>query len=636
MNHIYRLVFNSATGLCQVVSELGSKSHSNGTATGPALPGQALALVGLLTLATASGSVWAAPGGAAVVLPGGQVPGAGGATGIAGQPGNLGGSGGAAGVAPGGNGGVGTNGGGGGGGANGTAASPTGGNGGSASLFGGGGGGGDGFVTASDTTNTTMATGGKGGNGVGGGGGGGGGNGLTVSAPGLTVTNTTAGTLRGGDGGQGTAPLSGFVSRDGGVGGAGLAGSGLSVVNDGHIEGGAGGSSFVSTGAVAAGGAGITGATHVTNSGSISGGLSGVNNVVPGTPLRANAIEFTGTANTLELHQGSTIVGNVVGATAAGATNTLILGGTANDSFDTSQVGSTAQYRNFTAFQKTGTSAYTLTGTSTAVTPWSVLDGTLAISSDSNLGAAGGALTLDGGTLQSTANLSTARAVTLGAAGGTVSTDAATTTTMSGVISGAGALAKTGAGTLALSGANTNSGATLVNAGTLQAAAADTFSPASAYTVASGATLDTAGFKQSVAGLNNSGTVTLVGSAPGNTLTVTGPYVGNNGTLRLGTALGNSTAASDRLVLSGAGTSASGHTTLQIVNQQGLGALTSGDGITVVSAVNGATTTAQTTRDAFSLAGGHVDAGAYEYRLFAADAHGAGENWYLRTDKDYP
>ena len=52
--------------------------------------------------------------------------------------------------------------------------------------------------------------------------------------------------------------------------------------------------------------------------------------------------------------------------------------------------------------------------------------------------------------------------------------------------------------------------------------------------------------------------------------------------------------------------------------------------------LNGATTTAQTTKDAFSLAGGHVDAGAYEYRLFAADAAGAGENWYLRSSTSAP
>src|SRR5690606_31576143 len=48
-------------------------------------------------------------------------------------------------------------------------------------------------------------------------------------------------------------------------------------------------------------------------------------------------------------------------------------------------------------------------------------------------------------------------------------------------------------------------------------------------------------------------------------------------------------------------------------------------------AINGATTTAQSTRDAFRLAGDHVDAGAYEYRLYAPDANGAGENWFLRS-----
>ncbi|SEK07840.1 autotransporter outer membrane beta-barrel domain-containing protein, partial [Variovorax sp. OK202] len=72
-------------------------------------------------------------------------------------------------------------------------------------------------------------------------------------------------------------------------------------------------------------------------------------------------------------------------------------------------------------------------------------------------------------------------------------------------------------------------------------------------------------------------------------------------------------------------------TNVQITNLGGLGALTSGNGIELISAVGGATTTAQTTKSAFSLAGGHVDAGAYEYRLYAADASGAGENWYLRS-----
>ena len=196
---------------------------------------------------------------------------------------------------------------------------------------------------------------------------------------------------------------------------------------------------------------------------------------------------------------------------------------------------------------------------------------------------------------------------------------------------GAAGFNKLGAGSLTMHGLNTYAGATAINAGTLRAGAADAFSTASAHTVANGATLDTAGLNQTVASLDNAGTVSLLGATPGSRLTVNGAYVGQNGVLRIGTALGNSSSLSDRLVLDGAGASASGVTTLQVTNLGGLGAQTTGDGIEVISALNGATTTAQTTRDAFRLAGGHVDAGAYEYRLYAADANNAGENWFLRS-----
>ncbi|RUR65865.1 autotransporter outer membrane beta-barrel domain-containing protein [Variovorax guangxiensis] len=188
-----------------------------------------------------------------------------------------------------------------------------------------------------------------------------------------------------------------------------------------------------------------------------------------------------------------------------------------------------------------------------------------------------------------------------------------------------------GSGTTTLTGANIYTGATNVAAGTLRAGAASALSSASNYTVTAGGTLDLNGHDQTIASMANGGTVSLVGSAPGTTLTVTGPWAGNGGTLRLGTALGDSSSASDRLVLSGATAIASGTTNVQITNLGGLGALTTGNGIEVVSAINGATTTAQTTKNAFALAGGHVDAGAYEYRLYAADASGAGENWYLRS-----
>lgn len=244
-----------------------------------------------------------------------------------------------------------------------------------------------------------------------------------------------------------------------------------------------------------------------------------------------------------------------------------------------------------------------------------------------------GALAMDDGTTLGFVadGLNLANAVVLTGSEDPVIDTGSFSATLSGSITGGGFVTKIGSGTLTLSGANSYTGETNVAEGTLKAGATGAFSAASAHTVQSGATLDLAGFSQTVASLANSGTVTLVGTAPGTTLTVNGAYVGNNGVLRLGTFLSDSTSVSDRLMLNGASASASGRTSVQITRLGGLGALTTGNGIEVVSALNGATTTAQTTKDAFSLAGGHVDAGAYEYRLYAADASGAGENWYLRS-----
>ncbi|WP_422096591.1 autotransporter-associated beta strand repeat-containing protein [Variovorax sp.] len=218
------------------------------------------------------------------------------------------------------------------------------------------------------------------------------------------------------------------------------------------------------------------------------------------------------------------------------------------------------------------------------------------------------------------------KALTTGALG--------TDNTISGAITGTtGSLVKVGAGTLTLAGTANYAGETRVTAGTLKAGATNAFSAASSAVVASGATLDLGGFSQKMAGLTNAGTVSLLGTVPGTTLTLTGPYVGNNGVLRLGAKLDNPGIA-DRLVLDGASASASGKTTVQVTNLGGLGARTSGAGIELISAKNGATTTAQTSKDAFVLSGGRVDAGAYEYRLYAGDAGGEGENWYLRTEAE--
>ena len=182
--------------------------------------------------------------------------------------------------------------------------------------------------------------------------------------------------------------------------------------------------------------------------------------------------------------------------------------------------------------------------------------------------------------------------------------------TWAGAISGAGFLTKQGAGSLTLSSAaNRYSGATEVAQGTLQAGAVNAFSAASMHSVAAAATLHLAGFDQTLAGLSNRGTVQLsaASAAPGTVLTITGPYVGQDGEL----AVAARAHASDRLLLSGAAAVASGNTTVRVTNVGDLGVATTGSGIEVIATENGARLEA----DSFSLAGGHVDAGAYEYRL---------------------
>jgi len=491
----------------------------------------------------------------------------------------------------------------------------TGGNGGAGGqgywAAGGGGAGGYGAILDGPLGNFTSfgeSVGGAGGAGgdafsqAGGGGSGGGGFHLNAVTPGLAFTNMC--TITGGAGGAGgSSLLPGELNASGGGGGAGgigltLVGTSIAANNPGTITGGAGGAGgnggggATGTGAPGAGGNGGAGVSStgssaaIANTGTITGGAGG-----------AGGVANNGGANGASGAGGVGVWGSNLDVTNTGT----ISGGLGGD-------GTTrAPAVQFTA----GSNTLTLnTG--------GVLIGAIAI----DPGATGRVIAGDDG-------LSVPNALILGGTG-TIDTnghDLAWT----GVISGPSDLVKAGAGVLTVSGANTNSGATSVATGTLRAGVAGTFSSASAFNVAAGATLDLAGHNQTIASMNNSGTVTLPGSVAGTTLTVTGPWVGNGGTLRLGTVLGNSASVSDRLILSGATAIASGTTNVQITNMGGLGALTTGSGIEVISAINGATTTAQTTRSAFVLAGGHVDAGAYEYRLYAADASGAGENWYLRS-----
>ncbi len=130
-----------------------------------------------------------------------------------------------------------------------------------------------------------------------------------------------------------------------------------------------------------------------------------------------------------------------------------------------------------------------------------------------------------------------------------------------------------------------------------------------------------------LANVSNAGRIELGNgsSAPGDTFTIAGNYVGNGGTLALQTVLGNDASASDRLVI--AGGSATGNTIMRVTNVGGGGASTVADGIMVVQATNGGSTAA----GAFSLAGS-LSAGAFEYFLFKGGVSaGTSNNWYLRS-----
>ncbi|MCX8985540.1 S6 family peptidase [Citrobacter portucalensis] len=106
------------------------------------------------------------------------------------------------------------------------------------------------------------------------------------------------------------------------------------------------------------------------------------------------------------------------------------------------------------------------------------------------------------------------------------------------------------------------------------------------------------------------------------TLTVNNLY-GDGGTINLNTALADSSSPSDTIIIDGG--AATGNTHLQVHNQGGLGAQTTGDGILLVDTLHGG----KTGKDAFDMPGNLVS-GAWRYNLYRKSASGA---WYLTTDK---
>lgn len=360
------------------------------------------------------------------------------------------------------------------------------------------------------------------------------------------------------------------------------------------------------------------------------------------------------------------IVGNR--ATNGNFGSTVVLGNTNDSGVFSGRIMRGSGVTNVVGVTKVGTGTQVLSGDNTYTGATRLEGGVLSVSNIanggviSNIGASSNAaanLVFNGGTLQYTgAAASTNRQFTLGTSGGTIdasgsgalnfantaaivfsgagarsltltgsNTDANTLAAALGDSGGASSLTKAGAGMWVLTAANSYSGSTTVSAGTLRAGATNTFSALSATTTLAGGTFDLAGFDQTVASLDNAGAVNL-GGAPGTTLTVTGNYVGNGGTLNVNTALGGDASPTDRLVVNG---NTSGSSSLRVTNVGGLGAPTT-EGIKVVD-VGGAS------NGTFSLLGDYVlfgqqavVGGAYAYTLQKNGLATPGDgDWYLRS-----
>ena len=181
---------------------------------------------------------------------------------------------------------------------------------------------------------------------------------------------------------------------------------------------------------------------------------------------------------------------------------------------------------------KSGAGVLILTGGNSYAGGTFLNAGTLNINSASSLGS--GALTFNGGKLQTASTITFANAITLAAGGGTIDT-LGNASVFSGVISGAGGLTNASTGTLALTGANTYLGGTFLSSGTLNVARDTALGAAAGGLTFNGGTL------QLAADMASARAITLTGAGAFDTnsknLTLTGVISGAGGFTKLGAGI---------------------------------------------------------------------------------------------------
>ncbi|QVQ26822.1 autotransporter outer membrane beta-barrel domain-containing protein [Achromobacter deleyi] len=444
-------------------------------------------------------------------------------------------------------------------------------------------------------------------------------------------TTITAGTLQLGDGGvtgsivgdvtnngrlafnrSDVVPFAGLVSGTGAVSQNGTGTTVLTASNS-YVGG-----TTISAGTLQLGDGGVTGSIvgDVTNNGRLSFNRS---DIVPfaGLVSGTGAVSQNGTGTTVltasnSYTGGTTITAGTLQLGDGGATGSIVGDVTNNGTlaFNRSDVVPFAGLISGSGVvRQNGTGTTVLTADNTYTGGTTISAGTLQLGDGGVTGSIVGDVTNNG----------------------TLAFNRSDIVPFAGLISGSGAVNQNGTGTTVLTAGNTYGGATSVNAGVLQAGTVATFSPNSAVVVAGAGTLDLNGFSQSVAGATNAGLISMgTGTAPGTTLT-TPNYAGQGGRIAINTYLGADSSPSDRLVINGG--VASGASSVHVTNAGGLGAVTAGNGILIVDAINGGTTMT----NAFTLGnpGGYAAAGPYAYTLYRSSVDGSGpQNWYLRSTVD--
>ncbi len=353
-----------------------------------------------------------------------------------------------------------------------------------------------------------------------------------------------------------------------------------------------------------------TGQTLINN-GSTGAVTLSVSNALPtGTDLIMGFA--AGNGSLLNLNGQNQTIGSLMSGlgggsitnSASGTISTLTINGSATATSAYAQVISNGA--GTVALVRAGTGTTTLSAANTYTGGTTVSGGVLALTGTGTIGGATGAVTVSGGILDFTTTSQTVGAVTL--AGGTIQSTGGSGTltgtsytvqsgTISAKLAGSGVvLTMAGPGTVTLAGANTYTGATIINGGTLRVNGST--SAASVVAVNSTGTLGGTGTVNGAVTVASGGAIAPGGATPG-TLTI-GSNLTLNGGSALNFRLGNSTA--DQLTLSGTGLTltgpSSGQVTINLLNFNGTATLGT---FTLLSVTGSVTSTTSWNLASFNL-----------------------------------